>query len=120
MRFERVRSVVTALALTIVTVGVVALAGQPGAGPHAAPVDHDRRATLLLGTVDDGLPVARPEDQRDSRGLGDRDLLSWSLPEQPRLWAVLESPAPAIVARIESGIAFAPRGPPPEPALVSP
>jgi hypothetical protein len=112
------------LALTVVTVGVLALAGQTGAGagPHSAPVDHDRRAaTLLLGITDDGLPVARPEDQRDARALGDRDVHSWSLPRQPRLWTVLESLAPAIGARFESRIALAPRGPPPAAAsFVSP
>ncbi len=124
MRFERVRSLVTALALTVVTVGVLALAGQTGTGggPHAVPVDRGRRAAiLLLGITDDGLPVARPEDQRDSRGLGDRDVHSWSLPQQPRLWTVLESLAPATDARFESRIAFAPRGPPPAAAsFVSP
>ena len=121
MRFERIRSVVTALALTVVTVGVVALVGQPVSGPHPAPADHDRRATLLLGTVDDALPVARPDDQRDSRGFGDRDVLAWSLPRQPLLWAVLEARSPATHARFESRIALAPRGPPPAAAFfVSP
>ncbi|HEY7282305.1 MAG TPA: hypothetical protein VID47_12000 [Actinomycetota bacterium] len=121
MRFGRVHAVVTALALAVVTIGVVAVAGLGSINPQTPFGDHDRRPTLLLGTVGDAIPVAKPEDQRAGQGFGHRDLPSRSTTEPPGPSSILEAPPPAVAGRLESRITLAPRGPPPAvAALVNP
>ena len=120
MRFERIRSVATAAALAVATIGVVAVAGLGSFSPQSSAGDHDRRPTLLLGTVGDAVPVAKPEDQRGGHGFGHRDLPAGSTPERPNLPTVLQARTPAERVGLESRIAPAPRGPPAVAALLSP